>query len=82
MINEKKNWLWAGWVASYLQRSLAAQVNFSFTWILTRRNAIHPDANTDRLKQSISAVRASGDFPGNETRLIKIPDLQEKLKVK
>ena len=24
-----------------------------------------PDANTDRLKQSISAVRASGDFPGN-----------------
>ena len=26
-----------------------------------------PDANTDRLKQSISAVRASGGFPGNET---------------
>ena len=24
-----------------------------------------PDANTDRLKQSISAVRASGGFPGN-----------------
>ena len=28
MINEKnKFWLWAGWVASYLQRSLSAQVN-------------------------------------------------------
>ena len=28
MINEKINfWLWAGWVVSYLQRSLSAQVN-------------------------------------------------------
>ena len=25
-----------------------------------------PDANTDRLKQSISVVRASGGFPGND----------------
>ena len=46
-------WLSAGRVASYLQRSLSAQVNGG------------PDANTDRLKQSISAVRSSGGFPGN-----------------
>ena len=37
----------------YLQRSLSAQVNGG------------PDANTDRVKQSISAVRVSGGFPGN-----------------
>ena len=28
-----------------------------------------PDANTDRLKQSISAVRTSGGFPGNRSGL-------------
>ena len=27
MKKKKKNWLWAAWVASYLQRSLSAQVN-------------------------------------------------------
>ena len=39
MINEKKKnfWLWAGWVASYLQRSLSAQVNGE-----------GPDATSDR----------------------------------
>ena len=54
MINEEKNWLWAGWVASYLQRSLSAQVNGG------------PDATSDRWKQPFSAVRASGGCPGND----------------
>ena len=31
-----------------------------------------PDANTDRLKQSITAVRASGGFPGNDYWVAKI----------
>ena len=39
----------------YLQISLSAQVN----------GGGGPDANTDRLKHSISEVRASGGFPGN-----------------
>ena len=47
MINEKKIWLWAGWVASYLQRSLSAQVNGG------------PDATPDLWKQPFSAVRGS-----------------------
>ena len=43
-------WLWAGWVASYLQRSLSAQVNATpYLW-----------------KQLFSAVRASGGYPGND----------------
>ena len=45
--------LWAGWVASYLQRSLSAQVNGG------------PDATLDIWKQPFSAVRASGGYPGN-----------------
>ena len=51
----KKNnfWLWAGWVASYLQRSLSAQVNGG------------PVATPDLLKQPFSVVRASGGYPGN-----------------
>ena len=54
MINEIDNfWLGAGWVDCYLQRSLWAQVNGG------------PDANTDRGKQLISAVRVSGRFPVN-----------------
>ena len=47
-------WLWAGWVASYLQRSLSAQVNGG------------PDATPNLWKQLFSAVRASGGYPGNE----------------
>ena len=31
-----------------------------------------PDANTGRLKQSISAVRASGGFPGNVGHMMPI----------
>ena len=46
-------WLWAGWVASYLQRSLSAQVNGG------------PDATPNLWKQLFSAVRASGGYPGN-----------------
>ena len=46
-------WLWAGWVASYLQRSLSAQVNGG------------PDATPDLWKQPFSMVRASGGYPGN-----------------
>ena len=46
-------WLWAGWVASYLQISLSAQVNGG------------PDATPDLWKQPFSAVRASGGYPGN-----------------
>ena len=46
MINEKINsWLWAGWVVSYLQRSLSAQVNGG------------PDAITDHWKEQFSAVK-------------------------
>ena len=59
MINEKNIfWLWAGWVASYLQRSLSAQVNGG------------PDATTDRWKQPFSAVRVSGACPGNAILLL------------
>ena len=56
----KKNffWLWAGWVASYLQRSLSAQVNGG------------PDATPNLWKQPFSAVRASGGYPGNEQKPI------------
>ena len=46
-------WLWAGWVASYLQRSLSAQVNGG--------SRCHPKL----WKQPFSAVRASGGYPGN-----------------
>ena len=48
-------WLWAGWVASYLQRSFSAQVN----------GGGGPDATPDLWKQPFSAVRASGGYPGN-----------------
>ena len=48
-------WLCAGWVASYLQRSLSAQVNGG--------SRCHPDC----WKQPFSAVRASGGYPGNVT---------------
>ena len=54
MNNEKKNWLWAGWVASYLQRSL------SHRWMGG------PDATSGFWKQPFSAVRALGGYPGNE----------------
>ena len=46
-------WLWAGWGASYLQRSLSAQVNGG--------SRCHPNL----WKQLFSAVRASGGYPGN-----------------
>ena len=46
----------------YLQRSLSAQVN---GLVVGGGGGGCPDANTDRLKQSISAVRASGGFPCN-----------------
>ena len=65
MNNEKKIfWLWAGWVASYLQRSLSAQVNGGGGggggggWT-------GPDATPDLWKQPFSAVRASGGYPAN-----------------
>ena len=56
-------WLWAGWVASYLQRSLSAQVNGG------------PDATPNLWKQLFSAVRASGGYPGNDAFKVKF-DLQ------
>ena len=46
-------------MASYLQRSLSAQVNGG------------PDATTDRWKQPFSAVRASGGCPGNDMILFQ-----------
>ena len=54
-------WLRAGWVGSYLQRSLSAQVKGG-----------GPDANTDRWKQPFSVVRVSG-LPGNDLQLGGIP---------
>ena len=54
MINEKKNfWTGVGWVGCYLQRFLSAQVNGG------SRGQHWPR------KKSVSAVRASGGFPGN-----------------
>ena len=51
-------WLWAGWVDTYLQRSLSAQ---------------GPDATPDLWKQPFSAVRASGGYPGNATHIPFVP---------
>ena len=54
MINEKKNL-----TGSWLSGLLSAEIFISTSeWG-------GPDANTDRLEESISAVRASGGFPGN-----------------
>ena len=60
IIEKKKFWPGAGWVASYLQRSLSAQVNGG------------PDATPDLWKQPFSAVRASGGYPGNGAILVNI----------
>ena len=49
MINEKNKFLTVSWLSGLLSAEIF----------------ISTDANTDRLKQSISAVRASGGFPGN-----------------
>ena len=54
-------WLWAGWVASYLQRSFSAQVNGG------GGGGGGPDATSDLWKQPFSAVRASGSYHGNVT---------------
>ena len=53
LMKKKNFWLWAGWVASYLQRSLSAQVNGG------------ADATPNLWKHPFSAVRASGGYPGN-----------------
>ena len=54
MINEKKNF-----DCELVEWPLICRDLYQHRWMGG------PDANTDRLKQSISAVRASGGFPGN-----------------
>ena len=53
MINEKSKFLTVSWLSGLLSAEIFISTGEC------------PVANTDRLKQSISAVRASGGFPGN-----------------
>ena len=57
MINKKNTFLTGSWLSGLL---LSAEI------FISTGEWGGPDANTDRGKQLISAVRASGSFPGNQ----------------
>ena len=71
MINEKKKLVTGSWLSGLLSTEIFISIG---EWGSPPpppppRGEGGPDANTDREKQSISAVRASGGFPGKTESL-------------
>ena len=59
MVNEKNKFLTGSWLSGLL----------SAEFFISTGEWEGPNANTDRGKQPISAVRVSGGFPSNESHL-------------